>query len=64
MSRLEAAPLLGTSTPTLYKTIGTASADSLGPADLSASAILATYNKRFEPSIKMEKKKQNSLITM
>ncbi|XP_026741496.1 sodium-coupled neutral amino acid transporter 9 homolog isoform X2 [Trichoplusia ni] len=64
MSRAEAEPLLqGAATPT-YRAISTESIDSLGPAEISARDILSTFNKQFEKSIKPERNKQSSLVTI
>ncbi|KAJ8712105.1 hypothetical protein PYW07_004947 [Mythimna separata] len=65
MSRAEAEPLLqaGAITPT-YRAISTESLDSLGPAELSSSAVLDTFNKTFEKSFKPDTKKQSSLVTI
>ncbi|XP_072944870.1 sodium-coupled neutral amino acid transporter 9 homolog isoform X2 [Epargyreus clarus] len=59
--RAETTPLLAPA----YKTITSGStSDSLGPADLSAREILATYKRTFEKSAIPEKKKQSSLVTI
>ncbi|XP_075980267.1 sodium-coupled neutral amino acid transporter 9 homolog isoform X2 [Anticarsia gemmatalis] len=64
MSRAEASPLLGGAAPTnTYKTLSRDSLDSLGPAELTASAILSTYTK-LEKSLKPERPKQSSLVTI
>ncbi|KAJ8714864.1 hypothetical protein PYW08_004845 [Mythimna loreyi] len=65
MSRAEAEPLLqaGAVTPT-YRAVSSESLDSLGPAELSSSAVLSTFNKTFEKSFKPATKKQSSLVTI
>ncbi|CAH2092623.1 unnamed protein product [Euphydryas editha] len=60
----EAYPLLMAPNLThTYKSISTSS-DTLGPAELSGSDILATYKRTMEKTVKTEKNKQSSLVTM
>ncbi|XP_052743343.1 sodium-coupled neutral amino acid transporter 9 homolog [Bicyclus anynana] len=46
-----------------YKT-NSSSSDTLGPGELSASDIIATYKKSFQKSVIIEKTKQSSLVTI
>ncbi|CAB3230214.1 unnamed protein product [Arctia plantaginis] len=64
MSYMEVSPLLQGAAPTnTYKTISRGSFDSMGPGELTASGILSTYTK-LEKSLKQERPKQSSLITI
>nr|XP_032519289.1 sodium-coupled neutral amino acid transporter 9 homolog isoform X2 [Danaus plexippus plexippus] len=53
--------LLGTKNN--YKTLSS-STDTLGPAELSGKEIMATYQKTLERSVKFDKNKQSSLVTI
>ncbi|XP_046969772.1 sodium-coupled neutral amino acid transporter 9 homolog [Vanessa cardui] len=60
----EAYPLLMAANLTsTYKTISSSS-DTLGPAELSGSDILATYKRTMEQTEKSEKNTQSSLVTI
>ncbi|XP_062530993.1 neutral amino acid transporter 9 isoform X2 [Bombyx mori] len=64
MSRLETTPLLGVlATRPAYKSLGD-STDTLGPGEVSSDAVLSTYKKNFEKTVKNENKKQSSLVTI
>ncbi|CAH2242524.1 jg3839 [Pararge aegeria aegeria] len=46
-----------------YKTLSSSS-DTLGPGELSASDIIATYKKSFQKTVITEKNRQSSLVTI